>query len=130
MIKKLVYLPALLSLLLMTLAGCSANSPEKVAEKFFTAMNNEDFEEAKKYVSEESIKMFDFVVSMASMAGEQEGARVEKAKNAPVKVLRTEMSEDGNSATVYFEAAEGEEPEKVDLKKDKNNDWKVVLSGK
>ncbi|MFK8274768.1 lumazine-binding protein [Capnocytophaga cynodegmi] len=103
--------------------SCSGDSPRKVAEKFLEAMENQNFEEAKKY-SDDSMKQ------LLNMLDSMPKDNNKKAENAKVKV--TKIEENGDKAKVFYivESSEIQEESKeqsIDLKKVDGN-WKVSFN--
>lgn len=89
-------------------------TPEQIADDFLTAMMFGDFEKAKKLASKDS----DMAISMQKDKGvaNMEGFEIVRSK------------EKGDYATVYY-TEEGEKDEKeVNLKKDTNGNWVVIMS--
>jgi hypothetical protein len=100
----------------------TAMKPELVVENFLNSMNQQDFETARKYCTEETFKLVDFLSSIAEMA-KQEGAAFADAE--PVSNIQCNV--DGDKAKCTFCCdSEGKDSE-VDLIKVKN-EWKVNIS--
>lgn len=113
----------LVMLLMFLFVSCSGDSPRKVAEKFLEAMENQNFEEAKKY-SDDSMKQ------LLNMLDSMPKDNNKKAENAKVKV--TKIEENGDKAKVFYivESSEIQEESKeqsIDLKKVDGN-WKVSFN--
>jgi hypothetical protein len=99
----------------------SGPKPETAAESFINAMNKQDFETARKFCTEETFKLIDFLTSLADMA-KQEGAAFADAE--PVSNVKCTV--DGDKAKCSFCCdGDGKETE-VDLVK-VNNEWKVNI---
>ncbi len=104
-------------------SGCSpvGDSPEKVAEKFLTALNNEDWETAEKYSTKGTHKLLDMLESFAAMADE-EGAP-EREKN---DFKMEGCKEDGDAATCMYCCNEEGGSDEVPLLK-VDGEWKVNM---
>ena len=100
--------------------GGSGDSPEAVAEGFFNEIVDLDFDGARKYATSGSGQTLNMLKTTLAMAGED---NIDKPMEGEFKFIRTE--ENGNTATVYFEA-DGEESD-MKLKKE-GGDWKVAFS--
>lgn len=104
--------------------SCSVDSPKSVAEKFLTAMENQDFEEAKKY-SDESMKQ------LLNVLNEMPKDDNKKTENPKIKV--TKVEKEGDKAKVFYMVegggeTEGENKEQsIDLKKI-DGKWKVSFN--
>lgn len=119
--KRLFLIPMLFLVFLVT--SCSSNSPKVVAEKFLTEMENQNFEEAKKY-ADDSMKQ------LLSMLDGMPKGNNKKAENVKVKVVRVE--ENGDKAKAFYivegNDVEGESKEQnIDLKK-VDGKWKVSFN--
>ncbi|GIJ95182.1 DUF4878 domain-containing protein [Capnocytophaga stomatis] len=119
---KKIFLILTVFLALLT-ASCSGDSPKSVAEKFLTAMENQNFEEAKKY-SDDSMKQ------LLTMLDDMPKENNKKAENAKVKV--TKVEKEGDKAKVFYiiesSEIEGESKEQsIDLKKI-DGKWKVSFN--
>jgi len=91
-------------------------SIEKVAEQFAKALNNQEFDAAKKHVTGASEQMLDKLASMSAIGG-HEGGKVQEFKN-----FKSEISD--NRAKVTY-LADGK-PETLDLVK-VGEKWLVEL---
>ncbi len=96
--KKLIYLVATLLVGTFALTSCSTGSPKASAEKYLTAFYHMDYEEAKKYATEETKKQLDMMAQITSIMGND--TVKQQAKRAVVTV--TDVKEDGNAATVTY----------------------------
>lgn len=119
--KKLFFISALFLAFLVT--SCSNNSPKVVAEKFLTEMENQNFEEAKKYAD-------DSMQQLLTMLNGMPKDNNKKAENVKVKVVRVE--ENGDKAKAFYivegKEVEGESKEQsIDLKK-VDGKWKVSFN--
>ncbi|MDO4228307.1 MAG: DUF4878 domain-containing protein [Capnocytophaga sp.] len=114
--KKILFIVMFFVAFLIT--SCSSNSPKAVAEKFITAMENGDFEEAKKYADDSMGQL------LGMLGGLEKDLQKEKEKK---KITITRAEEDGDKAKVFYKV-EGEEKEKdIDLKK-VDGKWKVTFN--
>lgn len=116
-----------LSLVLMTalvavfMTACGGGTgPEATATSFLNALQDGNFEEAKKYATANSAEVLDMMSTMADPGEDAE-------KPEPKKVNITETETEGDNATVTYtiEGAE-EEPQTLDLTKEEG-EWKVVF---
>jgi anion-transporting ArsA/GET3 family ATPase len=121
MIRKLI-LP--FTIILLTITSCKKDEdPVIVAEMFLNAMQERDYETAKKYGTIETIKLleqFEKIEELNDIESEE----------APGKI--SILSEDirGVNAIVYFTEAGNNAEQKISLKKVETPDgkmWKVAL---
>jgi hypothetical protein len=87
-----------------------ANTPEAVVEKYFAAMENQDWDEAKKLSTKETHEMVDLMKSFADMAEED-------AEKEEMKVTDIECEIDGEECECSFKM-NGEEDKITLLKQD------------
>jgi hypothetical protein len=110
----------MLFLLALAIAACSSDpqkkGPRETADAFLKAMQYQDFEAAKKYCSEETAKNLDMVATMARLGSTQ----------AAQDFTITEVKEDGNYATVFYD--QGDEKGKVLQLRNDDGKWVVVMS--
>nr|MDK2851108.1 hypothetical protein [Candidatus Cloacimonadota bacterium] len=123
--KRLLYI-ILIILALMALSACEKSS-EKTARNFFDAMEQQNFAEAKKYVTQDGQELLSMIETFAnSMSPEQ------KDEMIAMRYKITEVVEQGDSATVRFQQWELNNPEEIqdqELKLVKvDGDWKVELA--
>lgn len=97
MMKKLFFFAAAILVGAFALTSCSGGSPKGVAEKYLTSFYRMNYEDAKKYATEETKKQLDMLNQFAGMMGD---TAKQQAKNAVVNV--TDVKEDGNNATVTY----------------------------
>lgn len=81
----------------VALTSCSGGSPKATAEKYLTSFYRMDYEDAKKYATEDTKKQLDMLSQFAGMMGD---TAKQQAKAAVVNV--TDVKEDGNNATVTY----------------------------
>lgn len=115
---SIVMMTALVAVL-MTSCGGGGGSPEATAKHFLNALQDMDFEGAKKYATEGSAEMLDMMQSMSSMAGDEE-------KPEPKKITITNTETEGDKATVTYTAEGSDEEQTLDLVK-QDGEWKVVF---
>lgn len=114
--RKVFFIVAIFAAFVVT--SCSKKSPKAVAEKFITAMENGDFEEAKKYADD----------SMGQILGMLGGLEKSLPKgNEKKKVTITKVEEDGDKAKAFYKVEGQEEEKSIDLKKVDGN-WKVSFN--
>lgn len=120
--KKLLLSIAAFALTAVIMVSCATKSdPKAVAENFTKALNNLDYETAKKYGTPETGKMLDM---LASFSGMMPDSVKEQAKKNKVEVK--DVKEDGDKAKVTV--ANGDKGEEVlDLVK-KDGKWLVNMS--
>jgi hypothetical protein len=92
--KKLLLFVSFMSLTL--LVSCSGNGPEGVAKKFLNALNNGEFEEAKKYADEKTGQMLGMLGGMMTPEQKEEI----KKKKATVEIVSSE-EKDGKATVKY-----------------------------
>lgn len=112
----------LMALTLFAVAcGGGKASPSDVAEKFLNALNDLNFEEAKKYATDESASMLDMMAGLMNMGGED----MEKPEPKAINITGEEV--DGDNATVTYTTKDDEGndvEESIDLTK-VEGEWKV-----
>lgn len=120
--RKLFLFVAFFSLSLMV--SCTGSGPEGVAKSFLEHTNKGEFEEAKKYCDEQTAGLLSMAQSMA-------GGKIEemKEKDRDVKILSSEVNEEGNKAVVKYQLSEnGESVEKeLDMVK-VDDEWKATMN--
>lgn len=93
------------------------NSPDYVAVQFLTAMENENFEEARKYADSTTIKMVNMMQSLAEMDKKNAGNKEKKKSNVTFNVEKVEKK-DENTAIVYYKSTNNKETQqKIDVVK-------------
>lgn len=121
-----------LGLFIFMMTGCTSSNPESVAVNFIKAFYTGNSEEAKKYCTHESAQFVDLVMSMISTSIDDM-----KDTNPEVRVLNSDVDEEGNNAQVeveiknYYDAEEKivsdeASTETVELTKI-DDEWKVVM---
>ena len=108
--------------------GGGQNAPEKMAVKYAEAFYKGDFDALMKFAPKsEQEKMKEAKPGELEMAKFFLAALAEKNKDVSgIKAVETEMSEDGNAATVTIEFKKGDDikTEKVKLEKE-DGEWFV-----
>lgn len=84
--------------------GCSSNNPEKAASAFLNAFNENDYEEARKYSTAETIKLIDLMENLSNLSEEPEQKGTFEIVNSKI---------DGDVAYVTYK--EGNDPETIDI---------------
>ena len=112
--------------------GGDSNSPEAVAKEFTESLKNGDFDKMSDLIYSEGMtdEQKEQVVSLMKLGftmGDSED--IKKIKEAEYSVVSSEVAEDGNSAKVTVRASyDGVDDDDVlDLKKDADGNWKVVM---
>lgn len=95
--KKILLFAASLMMGAVLLSSCGGGSPKSSAEKYLTAFYRMDYEEAKKYATEDTKKQLDMMAQLSGMMGD---TMKQQAKMATVAV--TDVKEEGNNATVTY----------------------------
>lgn len=123
---KLLRNIAIVLIATFALTSCGGSSPEAVAEKFLTAIKKADFETAKKYASPETEALLGFA---AMMPADEIEKQKEEGSKVKIKVVGSEISEDGTTAKVTIESTDKDgnvSEDKLDLKKI-DGEWKVSM---
>ena len=129
LIKSLV-LVFMASAMLISCGGGSSSSPESVAENFYKAVMEFDFDKAAKYCTAESAASIkESKKMMDQIPAEQLKMIKEASKSNKMEVVGTEISEDGNTATVSLKISGimgmgGEDTLPIKLEKE-NGEWKI-----
>ena len=105
--------------LAVLVVSCNWNGPKKTAEKFLVASDKMDYEESKKYSTEETDKLLDMMSGLSKMAPEHKGDKHTFA------ILEEKI--DGDAASVTYKESGKEEQQMIHLKK-VNGDWLVDIS--
>ena len=115
--KKLILITIMFGFLL----SCDtkkSNGPEGNAEKFLVAIGSAEFDEAKKYCTEETKT---FIALAESFAGEIKKGDVE------IKIEGLTCEEDGDKATCTYCCNDQGENETLKMKKE-DGEWLVSIS--
>jgi predicted glutamine amidotransferase len=96
-----------------------SDTPRSVAEKFLDAMSSQDFEEARKYGTDETEKLLDMMSGFKKMTNDSSIA------NVKYEIIREKI--EGEKATIFY-TEEGREGElQLPLVKQEGK-WKVLMS--
>lgn len=115
--KKLVNLFLVVVAFAMFACGGGSN-PEAVAEKFLVAIEDGNYDEAKKHCTESTGQIIDQLASMTAMQGDS-------AKKEPKKIEIVSSEISGDTSAVVKYKADGEE-KSIDLVK-VEDEWKVDM---
>jgi hypothetical protein len=117
--KKSKNLISLFIISILIIACGGTDTPRSVADKFLSAMSKQDFEDAKKYGTEETAKLLDMMNGFAKMSNDS------AFKDTKYEITRE--TADGDNAIIYYKE-EGKEGElQLPIVK-VNGKWKVLLS--
>ncbi len=117
MIKLLIPVFALIAITTFISCTKGGNSPEKTLNNFLTAVNNRNWEEAKKYATKESESMLDMVKGFADMMPDSTSTAMK------FEIIDDKTVEDENTAQVV---AKDENQNEITYKLKKiDGDWKV-----
>jgi hypothetical protein len=105
--------------ILFLIACGGKDTPRSVGEKFLNSMNSGDFEDAKKYGTEETGKLLDMMSGFAKMAVDS------VKKETKFEILRESI--EGDKATVFYKE-EGREGELQLPMVKSDGKWKVLLN--
>lgn len=121
MMKKLL-LSFFVSIVLIS--SCKKEEdPILVAEKFLNAMQLRDYETAKKYGTQETVKLLEQFEKIEKLNGE-----LPEEKSGSIQIVSEDIR--GSMAVVYFKEAGNDAEQKISLKKVKTEEgiiWKVAL---
>ncbi|MFO8144594.1 MAG: DUF4878 domain-containing protein [Candidatus Syntrophosphaera sp.] len=102
--KLLIGLLAIVILVALAACGTSSDNPQAVAESFFSALETKDFEGAKKLATENSAGMLDLI----------QGFMQEENQDINNRFNVVSVEENGDNATITFEAWNSENPDDKD----------------
>ncbi len=114
---KALLLTLVVSAFMMSCGGNAPKDPKGVAEAFLNAMNEQNFNKAKEYATEDSQEALQSMADLAEM-GENLGGE----KPEPKEIVIGDVEENGDEATVHY-TEDGNEMT-LDLVKE-DGDWKV-----
>jgi hypothetical protein len=83
-------------------SGNIYKNPEKVCKKYLKLLDSKKYEEAKKYCSEDGIKMMDFFISLDKAAAENDKQKNKGLKNEKKKYADFETEINGNEALCSY----------------------------
>ena len=111
------------SFLLFACSG-SSSTPEAVAEKYFEAVKNVDFDGIRSCLTKDAVVEFDREI--ASLTDEDiNQIKAQNSGSDNVKILRSEIN--GYNAIVYFEQAHGDHSHEYPISLVKENgEWKIA----
>lgn len=112
---------SLILVIILWVVSCRNNTPESVTQSFVTAMNQNQFQEAQKYVDTPSTKIIDEIIKVINHNNE----KLSENEKINFKVSRVEKEHE-NSVLVYFTIKEGGKEEHLHVKKE-GEQWKVSL---
>lgn len=111
---------ALVAIVALVFNACSSSdTPEKVAEKFLTALGKKDYDAAKGLATKESQGTIDMIASISKMGVSQEN---KDAKEPKVENIKCDTKEDKSTCTY---TSDGQE-QKIELMKE-NGKWLVSM---
>ncbi len=99
--KKFLFAAAALLVGAFALTSCSSGSPKNVADKFLTAFYHMDYEEAKKYATEETKGQLDMMGQLSGMMGD-----TAKKQSKQIVIDIKDVKEEGESASVTYAVKE------------------------
>jgi hypothetical protein len=118
--KSLNSLVILILVSVLFVSCFSAGNPEKTAEKFLTAINERNFEEAKSYGTPETVKLVEMLEQLTKVMDNPNA-------EPPVKYEILRHTEDGDSAIVYFRESGSDIDQELKLKK-VDGEWMVHVT--
>jgi hypothetical protein len=104
-------------ILLVLFFGCNSSDPKDAAEKFFTALQQKNYDEAKRYATKESENVLN-MIAMFSHNGE--------SMTGNEKFAVTNVIINGNDATAEIKPEDQVIGMRVKLKKE-DGGWKVAF---
>lgn len=120
--KKMIIL-LLVMVAIFALAACG-NKAESTAKAFFKALENQDFDAAKKLSTDEGQQLLNFLQEFSKNASEDQ---LSELRNTRYEILETVI--EGDSAVVKYKQWNTETPDKIenhDLQMQKvDGAWKV-----
>jgi hypothetical protein len=117
--KKTIISAFAIAMTWMITSCSSGDAPKTVATKFLTATAEQNYDEAKKYATEETGQVLDMVSGMAKAMGEGTAKEKESFEVISEKI-------DGETATVTYKK-KGEEAEQTLKLKQVSGEWKVSM---
>jgi len=119
------YLIVALIVIAILFAACG-KKPQPVAQKFFAAIEKQDFEGAKQYATKDSEKLLDFIKAMYDKMKPEQKEEMDKKT---FKVSNVTVQ--GDTAIVNYQEISSDDPGNPASKQLKmvkeNGDWKVKL---
>ncbi len=117
--KKILVAASLLLFVIMNYGCHSGADPKIITEKFFIALNQKNFEEAKKYATKDSQEFIGMISSFAQNAKDSIIQKPEKFKVSHVQIT-------GDKATAEVQPESRKTPMTVNLLKE-DGEWKVAF---
>lgn len=111
----------ILLIVFLGIVSCRRNTPEAVTKSFVTAMNENQFREAQKYVDEPSSKIIDQIIKVISSNNE----KLPENEKVNFKVTKVE-EESENRVCVFFTIKDGGKEEHLHVNKI-DDQWKISL---
>jgi ABC-type oligopeptide transport system substrate-binding subunit len=102
--KKFLLAAATLLVGAFALTSCSSGSPKASADKFLTSFYHMDYEDAKKYATDETKKQLDMMNQLSGMMGDTAKQQAKKTK-----VDIKDVKEEGDNATVTYTLSNGQQ---------------------
>lgn len=121
--KKFILTVATISLSIFTLPGCKSSDPKDTAIKFLSAIQTMNYDEAKKYATDDSKSMLDALSSFQKM---MPASAQEKYKNEKFEIKNVQQQ--GDEATVTYNGTDSSGPDKTLKMKKVNGQWKVAFT--
>lgn len=118
---KQLFLFLLAGITLAGAVGCKSNGPEATVKKFFKALEDKNFTEAKKYATKESESLLNM---LASFPQPSDSAKAKTEKSEDINVTNVKVN--GDNATAEVVAKDKKSPVTVNLKKE-GGEWKVAF---
>lgn len=103
---------SIVAVLFLGLSSCSVSPPMKVAKKYLKALQSNNIEKAKEYVSPGSVETFNSIFGPDTEI------------TSKYEVLREEVN--GNEATIYYKEKGNEQERSLSLR-NIEGEWKVIL---
>jgi len=120
---KKIILSAAAVVLMISMIGCKeGGDPKTVVMNFYDALGKKDFDEAKKYATNETKGTLDMLKSFAAMGSKD----TKDEKYDKSKMIFGDPKIDGDKATVEVKNKDTNETETINLKKE-NGEWKVAF---
>lgn len=117
---------------LLFVSSCDQAKSERisVAEKFLTALEEKNFEEAKKYGTEETAQILDFLAGVSTQVKDAfpipDNSKKEEKNKTKFIVVREEKIDDNNVKVFFREEGKEDKNSSLDLVKI-DGKWKVSM---
>jgi hypothetical protein len=118
-LKRTIVRRILFFLALLFFSSCSTTNPKQVAEDYLSAMYSRDFEKAKTYSTEETVKLLDMMAGFSKMMPDSV-----KHELVRFKILREKVEDD--YATVYYRERGKDDEQRLPLVM-MDGTWKVAM---